>query len=106
MSASNLVGYVRQLDDLGRVVIPWDVRRILGWGLGTGVEIEIQDLNAKIITMRQVAPCCSLCGENYKDLVSIENGYVCPKCVELTGVHAERFLSAGSVISLPVDRDD
>ena len=72
-------GQKRQLDELGRIVIPIDVRDPLGWGPGTKLEVS-SDIAARSITVREVTPRCSLCRVEFDDLVKVEKGYVCPSC--------------------------
>ena len=72
----------RQLDDLGRIVVPADIRESLGWGSGTRLEVMISDITVKTIILREVSPCCTLCRANVDDLIKVEKGYVCPACVE------------------------
>jgi len=70
----------RSMDDLGRVVIPGDIRETLGWGTGTLLEAEISDITVRSITIREVSACCSLCRANSEDLVKVEKGHVCCQC--------------------------
>ncbi|MCL2579855.1 MAG: AbrB/MazE/SpoVT family DNA-binding domain-containing protein [Oscillospiraceae bacterium] len=71
----------RQLDELGRLVIPADIRESLGWGTGTKLGVEINDITVKSIIVREVSPCCSLCRAESEDLVAVEKGYICKQCV-------------------------
>jgi len=73
---------IRQMDELGRIVIPADIRESLGWGTGTKLEIVISDITVKSIVIREVSPCCSLCRAESENLVQIEKGYVCEQCAE------------------------
>ena len=70
----------RSMDDIGRVIIPADIRETLGWGFGTKVEFAINDIAAKSIIVRETSPCCSLCRAQSENLTEIEKGYVCPEC--------------------------
>jgi len=70
----------RSIDELGRIVIPADAREALGWGTGTKLEVAINDINVKSITVREVSPCCSLCRTESENLTKIEKGYVCQQC--------------------------
>ena len=72
----------RQMDELGRIVIPADIREALGWGTGTKLEVVINDITVKSITIREVSPCCSLCRAECENLVQVEKGYVCERCIE------------------------
>jgi AbrB family looped-hinge helix DNA binding protein len=39
MNTTNLIGIIRSMDDLGRVVIPWEIRNVLGMQDGAKMEI-------------------------------------------------------------------
>ena len=71
---------VRAMDDLGRFVIPGDIREKLAWGAGTRLEVSVNDLDNRSIIIRETSPCCSLCREEYKDLIEVEKGYICRAC--------------------------
>jgi len=70
----------RSIDELGRIVIPADVREALGWGTGTKLEIAVNDANVKSVVVREASPCCSLCRAESENLAKIEKGYVCRQC--------------------------
>ena len=70
------------MDDLGRIVIPRDIREAFGWGDGTKLEITISDITVKSIVVREVSPCCSLCRAESENLMKIEKGHVCEQCAE------------------------
>ena len=74
----------RQLDEIGRIVIPADIREELEWGAGTNLEVSIKDNKdnaAKTIIIKEVHPCCSLCRKKSGNLEKIEKGYMCPECL-------------------------
>ena len=71
----------RQLDEIGRIVIPADIRETLGWGVGTTLEVEINDSAAKSVILKEIAPHCSLCRKKSANLEKIEKGYMCPDCL-------------------------
>jgi len=68
------------MDGLGRIIIPADIRETLGWGEGTKLEIIINDITVKSITIREGSPHCSLCRGKSEDLLEIEKGYICYEC--------------------------
>ena len=74
----------RPMDDLGRIVIPRDIREAFGWGDGTKLEITISDVTVKTVVIRErdISPCCSLCRAESENLVQVEKGYVCERCAE------------------------
>jgi len=72
----------RQMDELGRIVIPADIREAFEWGIGTRLEVAISDSTAKSIIIKEVFPCCSLCRKKSDCLMRIEKGYMCQGCLE------------------------
>ena len=78
----NQKAVTRQMDELGRMVIPANIREAFEWGVGTRLEIAISDSAAKSIIIKEVFPCCSLCRKNSGYVVKIEKGYMCPGCLE------------------------
>ena len=69
-------GMVRQLDPLGRVVIPIELRRNLGIGEKDALEIFV---NGEQIVLRKYAPGCIFCG-SLDELHTIEDKQVCQLC--------------------------
>ena len=71
----------RQLDELGRIVIPQNIRETLEWGTGTKLEISIHSSAVKSIIIKEVAPCCSLCRKKSENLTQVQKGHMCPECL-------------------------
>ncbi len=71
-------GIVRRVDDLGRVVLPIEIRKTLDIGLKDAVEIFTE--NDKII-LKKYHPACVFCG-NVEDIVYYKGKLVCPDCLE------------------------
>lgn len=72
------LGMVRKIDELGRIVLPIEIRRMLDIKSGDGVEM-FSDKDR--IILQKYAPSCIFCGEadnitNYKDKK------VCRSCLE------------------------
>ena len=73
-------GMVRTVDELGRLVIPKELRRLLGLKEGKdSFEIFIDD--NKNVILRKYIPGCIVCGilENLKDVNGIK---LCKNCIE------------------------
>ena len=73
-------GIVRTVDELGRLVIPKELRRLLGLKEGKdSFEIFIDD--NKNVILRKYIPGCIVCGdiENLKDVNGIK---LCKNCIE------------------------
>lgn len=57
MADRNYVGIIRQMDDLGRVVIPKEIRRAMGITEGEGIEIfatDSQEIVLRRATIKEV----------------------------------------------------
>lgn len=70
-------GIVRKVDELGRVVIPVELRRTL--------DIEIKDpleifVDKDQIILKKYEPCCFLCGEG-RDLTEFKGKKICSDCI-------------------------
>ena len=71
-------GIVRRLDQLGRIVIPKELRTTLDLKDTDPVEIFTE---GDTIIRRKYQPSCIFCGEA-EGLVQIDGKNVCRKCVE------------------------
>lgn len=71
-------GVVRNIDELGRIVVPKEVRRKMGINNGDAVEIYVE--GDKII-LTKYQDCCIFCGGN-EDLVECRGKQVCRRCLE------------------------
>lgn len=70
-------GIVRKVDELGRVVIPIELRRTLSIGEKDSLEIYVD--GDKII-LRKYEPACVFCG-NAEDVINIKGKNVCKECL-------------------------
>ncbi|MDP4158182.1 MAG: AbrB/MazE/SpoVT family DNA-binding domain-containing protein [Bacillota bacterium] len=73
-------GLVRRIDDLGRVVIPMEIRKSFGIEDKDPMEI-FTDENGEI-TLRKYEPGCSFCG-NTEHLLQHKGKMVCVDCVNI-----------------------
>ena len=71
-------GIVRNLDQLGRIVLPIELRECLGISTNDGLEIFYDD---STIYLRKYDPACIFCKEA-KDTILFNGKYVCKKCKE------------------------
>ncbi|MBR2650305.1 MAG: AbrB/MazE/SpoVT family DNA-binding domain-containing protein [Clostridia bacterium] len=69
-------GIVRSIDELGRLVIPKELRKSLGMPAGTPVEILAID--GKIV-VQKFCPGCHLCGGT-EDLKELHGTSICAVC--------------------------
>jgi transcriptional pleiotropic regulator of transition state genes len=76
------VGIARRVDDLGRIVLPAELRRLFGIKAGDAVDIAV---DGDAIVLRKVDRACVFC-DGVSDLSSYRGRPVCAACrVELSG---------------------
>ena len=71
-------GIVRKVDELGRVVIPIELRRTFDIEEKDALEIYV---DRDTIILKKYEPACIFCGE-YKNVISFKNKLVCRGCIE------------------------
>ncbi|MCF6459449.1 AbrB/MazE/SpoVT family DNA-binding domain-containing protein [Clostridium sp. Cult3] len=71
-------GIVRKVDELGRVVIPIELRRNLDIEVKDALEIFV---DGEHIILKKYAPACIFCGQA-KDVTSFKGKNICPACLE------------------------
>ena len=69
-------GIVRRIDELGRVVIPIELRNKFGIDEKDPIEIFVEGSN---IILKKYEPNCVFCG-NSKNLVEYKGKLICEKC--------------------------
>lgn len=69
-------GIIRRVDDLGRIVLPKELRRTLGIGEKDPIEIYT---DGKGIILHKYAPGCAFCG-SVNDIRYIHGTPVCCAC--------------------------
>lgn len=70
-------GIVRKVDELGRIVLPIELRRTLDIGEKDAVEIYVEGTS---IVLKKYQPSCIFCGES-KKVVNFKGKNVCSKCL-------------------------
>lgn len=70
-------GIIRKLDELGRVVIPKEIRNKLKIEERDSIEIY---LDGESIVLKKYEPGCIFCG-NSKDLTLYDGKLICKKCL-------------------------
>ena len=70
-------GIVRTTDDLGRIVIPMEVRRRFAININDPVEIYVE--GEKII-LRKYVPTCYFCSDE-SDISTYKNINICKNCI-------------------------
>ncbi|MBQ7333688.1 MAG: AbrB/MazE/SpoVT family DNA-binding domain-containing protein [Clostridia bacterium] len=71
-------GIVRNIDELGRLVIPKEMRKKMGIGESSPVEIFVED-DRIIVTKYQDS--CIFCGDS-KELCDFKGKRICKSCAE------------------------
>jgi len=74
-------GIVRKLDDLGRVVIPMELRKTMGLGEKDPLEIFT---DGERIVLQKYNPGCMVCGCTKEGMISLSDKLVCGDCLEST----------------------
>lgn len=70
-------GIVRKVDELGRVVIPIELRRNLDIEVKDALEIFV---DGEQIVLKKYAPACIFCGQA-KDVENFKGKNICPSCL-------------------------
>ena len=71
-------GIVRKVDELGRIVLPMEIRNTLDINPKDPLEIFVE--NDQIV-LRKYEPCCVFCGST-SDNVLLNSKRVCRACIE------------------------
>ncbi|KGG80882.1 AbrB/MazE/SpoVT family DNA-binding domain-containing protein [Caloranaerobacter azorensis] len=71
-------GIVRKVDELGRIVIPKELRTTFEIGEKDSLEIYV---DGEHIILKKYAPACIFCGQA-KDVQVYKGKNICPACLE------------------------
>ena len=71
-------GIVRKVDELGRIVLPIELRRTLNIRHEDPIEIFV---DGDYIMLKKYEPACIFCG-NEKDVITIRGKNVCEECLQ------------------------
>lgn len=78
MSHLKSTGIVRKVDELGRIVLPIELRHTLDIEPRDSLEIYV---DGNTILLRKYHPTCIFC-EDSSDIVSFRGKNVCRKCIQ------------------------
>lgn len=70
---------VRVIDELGRLVLPIETRRVMGWDEKTPVEIWVNSIDGELVLKRHTQNC-TCCGST-EGLTKYQSKYFCPDCI-------------------------
>lgn len=69
-------GIVRKIDDLGRIVLPIELRRVLDIDKDSSLEIYVDN---ESIVLKKYQPACIFCG-NAEEILNFQGRNVCGDC--------------------------
>jgi transcriptional pleiotropic regulator of transition state genes len=82
-------GIVRRVDELGRVVLPIELRRTLDIEIRNPLEIYVE---GDMVILKKYEPACIFCGEA-KEVVDFKGKIICSSCArELAAEAPEKKL--------------
>ncbi len=85
-----LTGIVRRIDELGRIVLPREIRTTLKIKDQDSLEILVDD-NGEII-LRKYEPSCAFCNSN-NGVITFKGHKVCSECLkQITAKFEERSI--------------
>jgi transcriptional pleiotropic regulator of transition state genes len=70
-------GIVRKVDELGRIVLPIEMRRTLDIAERDALEIYVE---GNSVILKKYKPSCIFC-DSAKDVTNFKGKNVCPKCL-------------------------
>ncbi len=71
-------GIVRKVDELGRIVLPKELRRTFGIEIKDAMEIYVDDDS---IIFKKYEPACIFCG-SAESIVNYSGKNICKECVD------------------------
>lgn len=80
-------GIVRKVDELGRIVIPKEIRKVLRIEEKDGLEIYVEEDR---IILKKYEPSCIFCGES-EGLIDFNDKNICPECAAKIGKSVEEL---------------
>ena len=70
-------GIVRKVDELGRIVLPIEMRRTLDIGEKDALEIYVEGSS---VILKKYKPSCVFC-DGTKEIMQFKGKSICPKCM-------------------------
>jgi len=70
-------GFIKKIDEMGRIVIPKNVRKTIDAEIGDSLQFFIDGDN---IIMKKFSQSCVFCGSE-NDLSELNEKYICAECV-------------------------
>lgn len=69
-------GIVRKIDELGRIVLPMELRRVLNIDIKDPIEIYVE---GECVVLKKYVPTCIFCGEA-SNVTDFKGKNVCENC--------------------------
>ena len=71
-------GIIRKVDELGRIVIPSELRKTLKINSGDSLELHCE---GEILTLQKFSPSCVFCNCS-GSLLTYKEKYICGQCLQ------------------------
>ena len=71
-------GIVRKVDELGRIVLPMELRKTLNIDTRDSLEIYVE---GDAIILKKYSPCCIFCGES-EGITIFKEKNICSNCIK------------------------
>lgn len=78
-------GIVRRVDELGRIVLPIELRRTMDINERDSLEIFVDEDS---VVLRKYEPACTFCGASEDNMIHYGGKNVCRKCGKKLGMEA------------------
>ena len=75
-------GIVRKIDNLGRIVIPKELRNTMKINVKDPIEIFVDESGN--IVLEKYSPSCVMCG-NKGEVIEYEGKHICEECLQELG---------------------
>ena len=82
MKEMKSTGIVRKVDSLGRIVLPIELRRVMGIDIKDPIEIFVDDSH---IVLGKYQPACIFC-ESVSGVTEFKGAKVCQECMSKLGL--------------------
>lgn len=75
------IGIVRNIDELGRITLPMELRRTLEISTGDAIDISVDGEKVVLEKYKPANRCC-ICGSD-KEIIKIGDKGICKQCIQL-----------------------
>ncbi len=71
-------GFVKKIDELGRIVIPKDIRKSLGVDRGDFLQFFFE---GESVVIKKFGEQCAICNSS-DDVIKVKEKFICKDCIE------------------------